>query len=490
VNLPIKSIIPRLPDHVRMKVNLVGAANATIDIPVEKILEQLPHGSVNISIDELKQFAPPQVFAQVDGQDQLVVELPLAEILSRMDPALLKRKSEQKRIEIPGTVTDLFDKQGQALPQAATTPEEEAARLEALKRFAGEPPSAELAPKSASPVAPGGAPASEVKGSAAANLRDQALAAMAAAKPLGGVAQATAAMTVAPALAAGDSVTLALSAVSAAWPGEVRREMVEQNLTGATLALPANKVAEGLRVGHVVFNWKELRRWLNPPPKIAASPETAETLLEIPLSIVAPLLLPKIKDALPKKKAFIAESIPDIFGRSGEPLPAFAAVPLEAAQPIPGTPAEFVPTPAPKPMTPEPTSAKDKSRSGLGDIIGKPPRKPSNPNEVIQKLVALPGVVGALITLQEGLLVASDWAPGVKPDTLGGFVPQIFSRINQYMREMQLGEVHNATFVLEKSTLHIFKNGNLYFAVLGGPGRPLPLHSILAVASDLTPQHA
>jgi predicted regulator of Ras-like GTPase activity (Roadblock/LC7/MglB family) len=333
--------------------------------------------------------------------------------------------------------------------------------------------------------------APDLKSSAATNLRDQALAAVAAAKPVGGVAQATAAMTVAPALAAGDSVTLSLSAASSTWPGEVRREIVEQNLTGATLALPANKVAEGLRVGHVVFNWKELRRSLNPPPKIAASPETAETLLEIPLSIVAPLLLPKIKDALPKKKAFIAESIPDIFGRSGETLPSFPTVPpLEAAQPIPGTPAEFVPTPAPKPMMPEPALAKDKSRSSLEDIVGKPARKPSNPNEVIQKLVALPGVVGALITLQEGLLVASDWAPGVKPDTLGGFVPQIFSRINQYMREMQLGEVHNATFVLEKSTLHIFKNGNLYFAVLGGPGRPLPLHSILAVASELTPQHA
>src|SRR5262245_46675714 len=122
VNLPIKSIIPRLPDHVRMKVNLVGAANATVNIPVEKILEQLPHGSVHFSIDDLKQFAPPQVFAQVDGQDQLMIELPLAEILSRLDPALLKRKSEQKRIEVPGAVTDLFDKHGQALPQAAATP--------------------------------------------------------------------------------------------------------------------------------------------------------------------------------------------------------------------------------------------------------------------------------------------------------------------------------------------------------------------------------
>ena len=490
VNLPIKLIIPRLPDQVRMKVNLIGASNAAVSIPVPKILEQLAYGSVNVSIDELKQFSPAQVFAHVDGQEQLLVELPIAEILSRLDPSLLQRKSAQKQIEIPPTVTELFGNRGEALPQPLPSAEEEAARLDALKRRAAAPQTPALPARSRASATPTAVPARDGKIGFGENRLDQSLAAVAAVANQPRVAAMTPGVTAdASRGSEGESVAIALSAVSAAWPTEVLQDVVQQNLSGATLALPAAKVDEGLRVGHVAFSWKEIRSWLNPAPTVAASPETAETLLEVPLSIIAPLFLPKIKEAPAKKKAFICESIPDVFGKTGEPLPNAAAAVAESPRPIPATPAEAVSVPAARSTLTEPAPVREKAPSSLEDILGKPARKPSNPNDVVQKMVALPGVVGALITLQEGLLVASHWVPGAKPDTLGAFVPQIFSRINQYMREMQLGEIHNATLALDKSTLHVFKSGNLYFAVLGRAGQPLPLPSILTIASELTPQH-
>jgi predicted regulator of Ras-like GTPase activity (Roadblock/LC7/MglB family) len=468
---------------VRMKVNLVGASNACLSIPIEKILEQLAYGSIHLSIDELKQFSPPQVFAQVEGQDQLMVELPLAEVLSRLDPALLKRKQEQKRIEVPKSVTDLFGSRGHALPQAPPTPEEEAAGVVAPKQVVPTPPIA------AKPVTPP-ARTTSARASSPASLRERAPAPAAASKPAATVAAAPAVSPLATPAGLGDAVVVPLSAVSSAWPEGVRREMVEQNLSGATLGLPSAKVDDGLRVGHVAFTWKEIRNWLNPAPTVAASPETSETLLELPLSVVAPLLLPKLKSGRQQKKAAIGDDIPDVFGKSGEHLFGAAAAPVEAPRPIPVTPAEAAHTHAPRLSTHEPTQPKEKPPQSLEDLLGKAPKKPATPNEVVQKLVALPGVVGALITLQEGLLVASHWVPGVKPDTLGAFVPQIFSRINQYLREMQLGDMHNATFTLDKTALHVFKSGNLYFAVLGRAGQPLPVPSILAIASELTPQHS
>src|SRR5262245_335236 len=87
--LPIRLVVPRLPDSVRMKANLVGASNASIGLPLASVLQQLPSGAVTISFDELRQACPAQTFANVSSSERFSIELPLEEILSRVEPSLL-----------------------------------------------------------------------------------------------------------------------------------------------------------------------------------------------------------------------------------------------------------------------------------------------------------------------------------------------------------------------------------------------------------------
>ena len=117
LSLPIRLVVPGLPDSVRIKANLVGASNVSVFLPLATVLPQLSSGVVTITFDELRKACPPQIFANVSSQEHFALELPLAEILSRVNPTLLKRRPDQKRIEVPSTVTDVFGSKGESVPQ-------------------------------------------------------------------------------------------------------------------------------------------------------------------------------------------------------------------------------------------------------------------------------------------------------------------------------------------------------------------------------------
>ena len=62
-----------------------------------------------------------------------------------------------------------------------------------------------------------------------------------------------------------------------------------------------------------------------------------------------------------------------------------------------------------------------------------------SPQEMIERTVRLPGVAGAIVALQEGLVVAANLPEEMKGDTVAAFLPQIFARLNHYAGEMKLG---------------------------------------------------
>jgi hypothetical protein len=68
-------------------------------------------------------------------------------------------------------------------------------------------------------------------------------------------------------------------------------------------------------------------------------------------------------------------------------------------------------------------------------------------------------------------------------------MPQIFSRLDKYTGEMQLGETSEVSLVTSNGPCRFFRKGKVFFATLGKTGATLPggLHLI---AEELATQNA
>ena len=132
-------------------------------------------------------------------------------------------------------------------------------------------------------------------------------------------------------------------------------------------------------------------------------------------------------------------------------------------------------------MPAKPGAVKD-----LAELFGQPDKRNWTPNEIVKHTARLPGVAGALIALQDGLLVASCMPPSWKTETISAFLPQIFGRMNQYTNELKMGELQSVTFAVDQGTLQIFNAGIIYFAALGRIGVALPVTELLLIVKEIS----
>ena len=107
--------------ELRAKVMQTPPAEMVISIPLEKVLTQLARGAVKITFGELR-LAAPGVFVNSGGEhDHKPVMLPLNEILTRLNPALLARRGTQKQVELADDIGSPFGALGQGI-KISTTP--------------------------------------------------------------------------------------------------------------------------------------------------------------------------------------------------------------------------------------------------------------------------------------------------------------------------------------------------------------------------------
>src|ERR1035438_2555685 len=114
IELPLQPILSGLPLELQPRLLHPDAGTLTISVPLEKILAQLSRGAVQITFGELRQ-AAPDLFTQDDDRDRVLVPLPLGEVLSRLNPALITRRRVQKQVEIPAEICSPFDQRNQSL---------------------------------------------------------------------------------------------------------------------------------------------------------------------------------------------------------------------------------------------------------------------------------------------------------------------------------------------------------------------------------------
>jgi len=445
-------------------------------------LSQLAQGSVKISFGELRRNSPPGTFADNATHDQTLIEVPLKEILMRLDPALLPRRTNQRKIEVPDEVSGVFGPKG--LVRSTTQPQ-------AASPTAPPPAAAPALQPAITPVAPvmpvpPAAPAPKPPVSIPFNLP----------KPAAPSATSSAAR--------GDasSVTISISAINPGWPDTVREEIERLNLQNLSVALPMNRLDQAMKTGRIIFTWNEIRSWIKPMPITGESPHLEVSLI-LPLSVIAPLFMAQHRPGKAQKTISIGENIPDLFSAlaaaaktAGEtsvpaspvPLPApvapapIAAAPLPAPAPVPVASIPVAPqTPAPAAPIPMPS----KPASTLGEIFGQPQKSDWSPQEIAQKTSVLKGVAGSLIAMSDGLLVTSHMPATTKSETIGAFLPQIFGRMNQYAKELQFGDLSSLTLMVGNVPCLIVKTGSVYFVVLGRAGEEFPTAQLALISAEM-----
>jgi predicted regulator of Ras-like GTPase activity (Roadblock/LC7/MglB family) len=253
-----------------------------------------------------------------------------------------------------------------------------------------------------------------------------------------------------------------LTAISGGWAPDIREEIL--SLLNSEVFLPLSRLDAAMKTGRLSFTWGDLSQWISPSPPVA-SDQNRETLLEVPLSLVAPLYMARRRPALSQKKVVIPESIPGVF--SGAPAP----VPVEEAPPPPP-----VETPAEAPAVRGPT---------LGELLGQPAKTEWPPQHVTQYMCLLEGIAGTLLATSDGLPMSGQMPDHVNCETLSAFVPQMFSRMSQSAGEMRLGEVTSVVVTAGHAPYAILRAGKLYLVVLGQAGRPLPESVLQQIAAEL-----
>jgi predicted regulator of Ras-like GTPase activity (Roadblock/LC7/MglB family) len=410
-------------------------------------MEQLRTGAVRIPLSQLRQGSPPGTFAPNGSHDDALIDLPLPLILAALGPAGLARRPDQKRTAVPEDVTGVF---GSKNLKFSPTQEKPPAAAQPSPPATVEPKAPPPEPVAVVPAPTMPKPTTTVAASPAAPKPTAALPIVppktgsplpfASARPAPPPA-------VAPSAAPpGGMVAVTVEAVSAAWPEPVRNEIQSSDLGMATLSIPISRLEPGMKTGRVLLTWAELRGWLsNPGPPSAHG----ETQVELPLKVIAPLFLAKQRAPVARKVVSVGEHVPDLFAGVAQP----AAPPAPAVAPSP---------PAP-PAAP----------NIFGEILGQPSKTDWTPQEIAQKILSLPGVAGALLASQEGLLVAGQMPGPLKAETMAAFMPRLFTHSIVCAEEMQLGPLRALRLSSGSAPCFLYTAGKLFLAVLGRPGQTL-----------------
>jgi predicted regulator of Ras-like GTPase activity (Roadblock/LC7/MglB family) len=278
-----------------------------------------------------------------------------------------------------------------------------------------------------------------------------------------------------------------LVAVAKNWPDAIRREILAAHLA-ASVNIPFDELEAAMKRGKAVFSWKQLRLWYHPKPSTALSEHDAANL-DLPLSVLAPLFLARRGETAPARKAVKTEEIPDVFHTRKPGEPSASEVKAETqpeARPAPQPTLESLASIAlPQPGAKPATSAA--SASSAPDALTLA-RSSALPMELVQRACHLNGVAGALLTTTDGLVIASQMPSSMNSDAAAGFIPQIYSRLAQYTRELKLGEPGQVEIIVGKVPLQIMKTPSSFFAVLGKAAEPLPKLQLTALAGQLSPR--
>ena len=151
IELPLANVVAGLPLDLKAKLIANPMAGQTIHLQADMVISQLAFGAVKIPFGELRKLAPG-AFVNSGGElDSKLISLPLQEILPRLNPALLSRRSARK-VEVSAEIVGPFAERGRGF--SFTTQPLKGPAAQPLQPAAPTPaPEAAPAPAPAAPIA-------------------------------------------------------------------------------------------------------------------------------------------------------------------------------------------------------------------------------------------------------------------------------------------------------------------------------------------------
>ena len=471
LRMPLQIILPGLPTSLLSRVQHPKAATLTVSLPLEIILPQLSRGAVQISFGTLKR-SVPEAFSADTECDDLPVHLPLPEVVSRINPVFIPRRKDQTEHVSRDDIADPFQRANPKATVSVVPPTPEPVHSDPVQAQPFFSPRLDLPPET------------HANGNSVSLPRE---------------AQAEEISAPQPVAALDESLFLSLNLqdVIGSWPEPLQMEVAHSNLAEPKVLLPVDLVGQGLKRGRLCFPWLTLRSWIRPALSTIESPHAA-TNVELPLRLVAPLFLATQSERNPiRAPADMEKDFPDVFLRPAKKSPDLRKrTPPEGkivwksptqAGTLPRNPvanAPLVEQTVSAPLREMPASPPAPGEASIFDA-GVDSAKLSTPHGVVFRCVQLEGVTGALIASSEGLLVAERLPKGSQPDTLAAFVPMIYRRMSQSIAELRMGELDNVLLNFENVSWQIFRRNEVFLAVTGIPGVPLPTSVVADIVASL-----
>jgi len=264
-----------------------------------------------------------------------------------------------------------------------------------------------------------------------------------------------------------------LVSVAESWPEAVRREIVDWGLVEARIALPFDGVEQALKQGRIAFSWQTLRSWTVPAARQGDSPHDG-TVLEVPLKLVAPLYLVRQRENNKhQQRVSVDDEIPNLF--FGFPQPEQSAAVVR-----PTDSNFYVWDDGTEMLRSDDCDTKRQPSVGTQFVA-----KYATPNEIVSRAASLDGVVGAIIALPDGLMVANKLPSEFNGETIAAFLPQIFGKVSACTKELRMGELNNLNFTVGNVPWKIYRVNAIFFAAFGKAGESLPTAQLAALAADL-----
>jgi predicted regulator of Ras-like GTPase activity (Roadblock/LC7/MglB family) len=490
VHFPVLELQQMLPDHLKSRVLSHSAAGLVVSVPVRRIVPQLAEGGITLTFGELRK-AAPEAFSPDGDADAQAVCLPLAKVLPRIDPRFLQRRANQQKVEVPQDCPSPFESVKTANPPNAApeppAPEGSTVFVRKAAHPKGRPaPAASLPPPALKlpdpvPLSPAPLrPASPLPTPPAREEISNPVAQKPAQRPVSRPAPGRAKPGVTQ-----STLIFNVSDLSTTWPDALQEQLQDCIAADATLAVPRDAVAAGLKEGRIAFFWKTLRGWITPPPgSQAAAYDQLE--LELPLKDVSAAFLSKRAPAQAQKiDEDLDETLPDLFCPAQPPKLKLKERPaLEDRPPIPmprfgsNGSGKAVPETPMVPLTP----LQGIVRGGSDTTTLK---RTCTPDEVVARALDLSGVAGAIIALPDGLPVASRLPGDLNPEMIAAVLPQLFARLSEYTDELQLGKVDTLEFTSANVPWRLFRTRNLVFAAIAHKGERLPFSELTALVQEI-----
>ncbi len=487
-SLSLRVVLEKLPSDLRAAVNQLPDEGMKIVLPVNTIMKQLPSGCVKMSLASLVRQAPVGTFRKTEMEEKRMIDVPLAEVFKAINVGVLRRRA-QRDYEVPEDVNGLFGKNGRSHsvvpPEPPPSPKPEplaaAQAPEELKLPPPITPPARTETPATPPKMPPLPPPTESRVTRIPTPVQQPSAAP---------------------LKLDGELTLSLVEIAAGWAEGIRCEL--SVLTGDTrVVIPVSEVSPGLQKGKVAFTWAKLKKCLVPHgPQSIAIPE--DTVLVLPLKIVAPAFVAASGATRRESEAAsVNEKLPDFFGPSAGRTSEPAAPAPAAAQPDPlpapevaHPPVALSMTTEPVPTTelvpaaePAPTPAPIAEPLTLAELFSEAGTTDWSPARLVKLACELPGVLGTVVALGEGLVIAHKLPDGLSADTFAAFMPQIFSRLDKYTGEMQLGDTGDIQLTTAGGPCQLIRRGKVFVAFLGRTGEKLPA-GLHLIATEISTQNS